>query len=158
MNHDHFAILWAMITHDHILKILWFVITIMRSVIISPIILLLFIALFFIINFFMRFSAMYQKYFEIYLVKSHNIIFKIHKKRFFLLQNYLALMARCGIKMTFLSKLWSAIILRSLTKNMSYDHSWSWSPKSGKNDLQSLMIVIWLEMIGDHDQITLTLS
>ena len=52
---------------------------------------------------------------------------------------------------------WSPIILRSFTKYVIYEHSRTWSPKSMKNDLRSLMIVIWSEMIGDHDQITLTL-
>ena len=54
--------------------------------------------------------------------------------------------------------MWSAIISRSLTKNMIYDHSRSWSPKSQKYDLKSIMIVIWSEMIGDHDDLDLALS
>ena len=53
--------------------------------------------------------------------------------------------------------MWSAIISRSLTKNMIYDHSRSWSPKSQKYDLKSIMIVIWSEMIGDHDDLDLAL-
>ena len=54
--------------------------------------------------------------------------------------------------------MWSAIISRSLTKNMIYDHSRSWSPKSQKYDLKSIMIVIWSEMIGDHEDLDLALN
>ena len=54
--------------------------------------------------------------------------------------------------------MWLAIISRSLTKNMIYDHSRSWSPKSQKYDLKSIMVVIWLEMIGDHDDLDLALQ
>ena len=54
--------------------------------------------------------------------------------------------------------MWLAIISRSLTKNMIYDHSRSWSPKSQKYDLKSIMIVIWSEMIGDHDDLDLALE
>ena len=53
--------------------------------------------------------------------------------------------------------MWSAIISRSLTKNMIYDHSRSWSPKSQKYDLKSIMIMIWSEMIGDHEDLDLAL-
>ena len=34
----------------------------------------------------------------------------------------------------------------------------SWSQKSGKNELRSLMIVIWSEMIGDHDHASVLFS
>ena len=67
----------------------------------------------------------------------------------------------CGIisqNWWFSKDLWSPIILRSLTKYMIYDHSRSWSAKLEKYDLRSLMIVIWSEMIGDHDPICLTLQ
>ena len=63
--------------------------------------------------------------------------------------------------------------LSLLTKYMFYDHSQSWSAKAGKiwstithnhdrwnwvkKYLRSLMIVIWSEMISDHDPISPTL-
>ena len=50
---------------------------------------------------------------------------------------------------------WSAIISRSLIKNVIYNHSQSWSPQLGKCDVKLIMMVIWLEMIGDHDPLDL---
>ena len=53
----------------------------------------------------------------------------------------------CGIisqNWWFSKDLWSPIILRSLTKYMIYNHSRSWSAKTGK---------IWSTITHDHDRI-----
>ena len=91
--------------------------------------------------------------------RSKMIIF--HKKScfaYFFLEWKKGIEILCNLKMksSGLGKaVWSAIISRSLIKNVIYNHSQSWSPQLGKCDVKLIMMVIWLEMIGDHDPLDL---
>ena len=56
-------------------------------------------------------------------------------------------------------KEWNLVVLAKLCDQRSFhNHSQSWSPKSQKYDLKLIMIVIWSEIIGNHDDFDLALA